>query len=154
MSINDLSSVDALSSADQVPLYSAALGENAKSSLSLLLSFIQENITASDDFVSQYSAPSATGFSVTINSPIDNVAVDIWLILTPTGGFAAGTIVLPPVASCVDHQEVMVSCTQSVTTLTVSGNGATVNGAPATLSANGFFKLKFNAINSSWYRIG
>ena len=154
MSINDLSAVDELSTADQLALYSASLGENMKASLSLLLEFIQENITASDDFISQYSAPSATGFSVTIGSPIDSVPVDIWLILTPTGGFAAGTIVLPAVATCVDHQEVLVNCTQVVTALTVDGNGATVTGAPTTLSANGFFKLKFNAINTTWYRVG
>ena len=47
------------------------------------------------------------------------------------------------------------SCTQAVTTLTVSANGATaVNGAPAALTANGFFRLRFDGIFQSWYRIG
>ena len=44
--------------------------------------------------------------------------------------------------------------TQAVTTLTVSGNGATVNGAPAALTANGFFRLRFDGVLGGWYRLG
>ena len=33
-------------------------------------------------------------------------------------------------------------------------NGATVTGAPTSLSANGFFRLRFDAVASVWYRVG
>lgn len=102
--------------------------------------------------MTQPASPSATGFSVSVISLVDGVANDVWLLLTPTAGFAAGTIVLPPVASCVDRQIVSVSCTQQVTALTVSGNGATVKGAPSVLGADSTFRLRFDLSSSTWYR--
>jgi hypothetical protein len=54
----------------------------------------------------------------------------------------------------VDGQQLLVSCTQAVTTLTVAGNGSTVNGAPATLAANAFFRLRFDGVFKAWYRVG
>lgn len=148
--INQLAAVDQVQPGDQVPIYSQSNGDARKASLSLLKTFFQEGITAADDKITQYSAPSATGFSVQVNNAADSV----WLILTPTAGFAAGTLVLPAVANCVDRQEVLVNCTQAVTTLTVSGNGATVTGAPTALTANGFFRLRFDVITDTWYRVG
>lgn len=148
--INQLSAVDQVQPSDQVPVYSSSNGDARKASLSLLKTFFQEGVTAADDKITQYAAPSATGFSVQVNNDADSV----WLVLTPTAGFAAGTLVLPAVANCVDRQEILVNCTQVVTTLTVSGNGATVTGAPTALTANGFFRLRFDAIISTWYRVG
>ncbi len=148
--INQLAAVDQVQSGDQVPIYSAANGDARKASLALLKTFFQEGVTAADDKITQYAAPNATGFSVQVNNDADS----IWLVLTPTAGFAAGTLVLPAVANCVDRQEVLVNCTQVVTTLTVSGNGATVTGAPTTLAANGFFRLRFDAVLKTWYRVG
>lgn len=148
--INQLSAVDQVQASDQVPIYSAANGDARKASLSLLKAFFQEGITSADDKITQYAAPSATGFSVQVNDDSDS----IWLILTPTGGFAAGTLVLPAVANCVDRQEILVNCTQAVTTLTITGNGSTVTGAPTTLVANGFFRLRFDAVTDTWYRVG
>lgn len=98
----------------------------------------------------QYFAPSATGWSV----PIESESNSVWLIITPTAGFANGTITLPPVLNVLEGQEVLVNCTQSVGTLSVNGNGANVIGAPASLVANGFFLLKFEPILKNWYRVG
>jgi hypothetical protein len=78
----------------------------------------------------------------------------VFLLLTPGGTYATGTIVLPALAECADGQEVLVTCTQIVTALTVSGNGSTVNGAPSALAANGFFRLRFDGVLDSWYRVG
>lgn len=147
--INQLSAVDKVQSGDQIPIYSADNGDARKASLGLLKTFFQEGITASDDKITQYAAPSASGFSIQVNDSDESV----WLVLTPTAGFAAGTLVLPAVANCIDRQEILVNCTQSVITLTVSGNGSTVTGAPTTLSANGFFCLRFDLITQTWYRV-
>lgn len=99
--------------------------------------------------VSFYAAPSATAFSVQIPNTSDNY----WLILTPTGTFADGEIVLPLSTVAVDQQTVTINCTQIVTTLAIDGNGATVTGAPTTLAANGFFTLRYDAVTTTWYRI-
>jgi hypothetical protein len=59
------------------------------------------------------------------------------------------------VATVVDKQEVLVNCTQQVTALTVNGNGAVaVTGEPASLGADDYFRLKYDAIMRTWYRVG
>lgn len=148
--INQLSAVDQVQPSDQVPIYSSRNGDARKASMSAIAAFLQSLITSVDDKITQYSAPSATGFSVQINDSSESV----WLVLTPVAGYAAGSIVLPSVANCIDHQEVLINCTQAVTALTVSGNGATVTGAPTTLAANGFFRLRFDGVTDTWYRVG
>lgn len=100
--------------------------------------------------LSYYAAPSATGFTVTVPATDDNY----WVILTPVAGYAAGTIVLPAASVAQDQQTVQVNCTQSVTTLTITSSGGTVTGAPTTLAANAFFTLRFDAVTSTWYRVG
>ena len=148
--INQLSAVDAVVSSDQVPIYSSSNGDARKASMGVIKDYVLSDATVADDKVTQYAAPAATGFTVTVNNSSDSV----WLILTPLAGYAAGTITLPAVANCVDRQEVLVNTTQAVTTLTVSGNGATVIGAPTTLAANAFFRLRFDDVLNTWYRVG
>lgn len=151
---NRITSTDQLNGADLFPIWIQQNGGMMGLSLALLLSYMQDNLTVTtDNMVTQYSAPSATGFTVTVGSGIDD-GLSIWLVLTPVAGYAAGTITLPASDTVVDKQEVLVNCTQSVTTLTVSGNGATVTGAPTTLAANAFFRLRYDSVLSTWYRVG
>lgn len=149
--INQLSAVDSVVSSDQVPIYSSGQGDARKASMSVIKSFVLAGSTSSDDKVTQYSSPTATGFSVTI---LDSSGTSVWLILTPLAGYAAGTLVLPAVANCVDRQEILFNTTQAVTTLTINANGATVIGAPTTLAANAFFRLRFDDVLNTWYRVG
>lgn len=152
MAIQNLSKVSTLSGSDLIALFSNSVGNDAAATLATLLSWLQTQLSASGGFLTQYSAPAATGFNVTVAPPTTGASV--FLLLTPAAGYAAGTVTLPAQASCVDGQEVLVSCTQSVTTLTVAGNGSTVNGAPSTLAANGFFRLRFDGVFDAWYRVG
>ena len=148
--INQLSAVDSLSAGDLFPVFQTANGDARKASASVVAAFVQTLITSTDDKLTQFSAPSANAFTVQINDADESV----WLVLTPTAGFAAGTIKLPLLANCVDKQEILVNCTQAVTTLTTDGNGATVTGAPAALTANAFFRLRFEGVTKTWYRVG
>ncbi|PXX60687.1 hypothetical protein SAMN05660489_04387 [Pseudomonas sp. LAMO17WK12:I10] len=154
-SINKLTRIDTVNAGDVVPIYIQNQGDARGAAMSVLLAYMQGSLdfpsTGIPEFVTQYAAPSATGFSVSITTAASN----IHLILTPTGTFAAGTLVLPLASTCVDKQEVLVNCTQIVTALTVSANGATaVTGAPTTLAANAFFRLKFDLPTGTWYRVG
>jgi hypothetical protein len=119
-------------------------------SVGALMDYIESQIQTGDGKQLQYAAPAATGFAVAITDS----SASVWLVLTPAAGYAAGTITMPAVANCVENQEVLVNCTQSVATLTVAGNGGTVIGAPASLSANGFFRLRFEPVLKIWYRVG
>ena len=152
MAIQNLSSVSTISGSDQLALFSAAVGSDVRATLTTLLSWLQGELTAAGGLITQYAAPNATGFSVQVAPVTDGGSV--YLLLTPAAGYAAGTITLPAQALCVDGQELLVSCTQAVTALTVAGNGSTVNGAPTTLAANAFFRLRFDGVFKAWYRIG
>lgn len=152
-SINRLQKISALSTSDLIPLFSNALGDDAAASMSTLLTFLQSQLTVAGAFMTQYFAPNANGWNVTI-APAQN-GESVYLLVTPTGGFAAATINMPPQASCVDGQQVLVSCTQTVAALVVGGNGATaVNGAPTAFTANAFFRLRYDGPSKSWYRVG
>ena len=142
--------MDSVSDGDQVPFFSTNNGDTRKSSFSTLKTYFQTGITANDDKLTQYSSPSATGFSVQVN----NASNSVWLVLTPTGAFAAGTLILPLLANCVDRQEILVNSTQAVTALAINGNGSTVTGAPTSLTANSFFRLRFDNVAKVWYRVG
>jgi hypothetical protein len=149
--ISNLSSLATLGLSDQLAISSAAGGVDAKVAVSVLLQFLKDNITTPGDLVTQYAAPNATGFSVSVAAAGDGLGQSVWLLMTPGGAYAAGTIVLPPVGICRDKQQLLVSTRQAVTALTVNGNGALVNGAPTTLAANASFRLRFDAPTASWY---
>lgn len=154
--INQLSALDQLQAGDQLPVYDQSNGDARKASLSLLLQWIQDNLTfpspaSTGQMETQYAAPSSTGFNVQIT----NTSASTHLILTPTAGLAAGTITLPAVANVVDKQQVLVNTTQQINALTVNGNGAvSVTGEPSTLAADDFFLLKFDITTQTWYRVG
>ena len=151
--IVDLNEATTVASGDMVPIASGTGGGNLrKATLATIATFMQNNIVASGDGkVTQYSAPSASPFTVAVTDSSESV----WLILTPTGTLANGTVTLPAVANAIDRQEILVNCTQIVTALTVAGNGATaVTGAPTTLAANGYFRLRYEAVTKTWYRVG
>ena len=152
--INKLTAVDSVVGSDLLAIFANSNGDTRKAAISVLLAFMQDNLSFSESGISyttQYAAPSATDFSVQITDGSAN----IHLILTPVAGYADGTIVLPAVGNVVDKQEVLVNCTQAVTTLVVDGNGAVaVTGEPSGLSANDFFRLKYDITVQTWYRVG
>lgn len=153
--INQLSAISTLTAGDLFALFSTSNGDARKCAVSVLQSYLQANLTftasgAVAEYVTQYAAPAASGFNVAVTDGDDN----IWLILTPLAGYAAGTITLPASSGAVDKQQVNVNCTQAVTTLTIGANGASaVVGAPTALTANQFFTLRFDAATSNWYRV-
>jgi len=147
--INQLSTDTAPSLSDLLAIWSTANGDSRKISLTSLKALLIPATTSSEK-ITQYSSPVATGFSL----PVLNISSSVWLILSPTGVFAAGTLVLPALANLVDKQEITVFTTQAVTALTVNNNGATSLGIPTSLSQNGYFTIKYDAVMTTWYRIG
>lgn len=154
--INQLTRTSTLSAGDLIPLFATGDGDARAAAVSVLQAYLQENLDFSNngDYHSQYAAPSATAFNVAVTDGQDN-NTNVHLILTPLAGYANGTITLPAKAGLVDKQEVLVNCTQAVTTLAIGLNGASgAVGAPTTLAANAFFRLKYDAVSFNWYRVG
>lgn len=146
VTINDLTSATALSTGDQFPIASGTDRDTRKSSLSLLLAWMQDNLTfTAAKPVQQFAVP-LTGTTVTVTTG------DSWLVITPAGTLAALTISLP--TDRTDGETVLVNSTQILTSLTVSGAGTTVVGGPTTLAANGFFEMRYTATLNAWYRTG
>ena len=144
--INQLPVLSQLSGGDQFPVYSPTNGDARRVSITSLIEYFQANF-ADPDYLTIINAPTNSGFNLQIGAQTENV----FLIINPTGTFAAGTITLPPVASCFDGQEIIVASSQAITTLTVAENGATLFGVPSALGAGGFFTIRFNQLQGTWY---
>lgn len=72
-------------------------------------------------------------------------------VLNAAGTLAALTLTLPATTNSF-LSEITVVTTTAITALTVSGVGTTVAGAPTTLAANGYFKMRL--IGTVWRRVG
>lgn len=140
------------SAGDQVPFFSSPNGQDSRCSITELAALIAQSYSVPGALVTQFAAPLATGFTVAVAPPTSGASM--WVIITPAAGYAAGTIVYPAVDTLADGQELLFVCTESVGTLTTNGNGAVVNGAPAALSGDDYFRMKFSKVAVQWYRIG
>jgi len=147
--INQLSQMTQVSGADLLPVYSSTNGDARKLSISALLSYFQQVFAAPTMATNVYTP--GTGFNIAVPTP---VAQQQWMLLQPAGTLAAGTVTLPLNTATPDGTEVLVTTPQIITTFTLALNGATAaNGAPTTLAANGFFRMRFVQSQNSWYRI-
>jgi len=148
--INELSPVSSseLTGADLLVTFSNSNGDSRKISLSNFLTWLNSNFRNTSYTVEAY-VPSA-GQTVTVTDD----GLDRWMKFIPAGTLATLTVTLPADESTSDGQQILVTSTEAVTALTVNGNGATVNGAPSSLSADGFFTLRYNALDTAWYRVG
>lgn len=152
--MSTLNTVDSLAPNDRVVVFVADSSPPYESAtITTLAEAIEPLLTSPQSFSTQYAAPAVNGFSISIVAGSLG-QTSIRLILTPTAGFAQGTIVLPLASLCVDGQMVQVICTRDVTTLIISTNGAvSVVGAPTGLAPNGFFTLAFDLTTLNWYRV-
>lgn len=85
---------------------------------------------------------------------VENHTSGTYLLLNPSTGIANGTLTLPINVEVVDQQQIMFSCSQQITNLTINGNGAAVIGAPNAIAATAFFKLQYDQLSGTWYRVG
>lgn len=156
-SIGRLTRTDTISAGDVLPAYVQSQGDARGLAISVLQAYLQGALTfpstGIQSYETRYAAPSSTGFTVQIGDTTDNTH----LILTPTASFASGTIVLPASGLSgvsIDKQQIMVNTTQSVTSLTIDGNGANaVTGAPSSMLANDSFILKYDLPSGTWYQV-
>ena len=147
--INQLPLLSQVSPGDQVPVYSPNNGDARRLPVSSLLQYFQQTF-ASPTLATNVYTP-GTGFNVAVPTP---VAQQQWMLIQPAGTLALGTITLPLNTQTPDGTEVLVTTTQQITGFTLALNGATAAyGAPSTLAAEDFFRMRFVAATNSWYRI-
>ena len=147
--INQLPLLAQVSPGDQVPVYSPNNGDARRLPVSSLLQYFQQTF-ASPTLATNVYTP-GTGFNIAVPTP---VADQQWMLIQPAGTLALGTITLPLNTQTPDGTEVMVTTTQEITGFTLALNGATAAyGAPTTLLAEEFFRMRFVQATNSWYRI-
>lgn len=148
--IYQLPLVSQASLGDQLAVYTPNNGDARRMSLNTLLAFFQQQFASPTLATSIYTP--TTGFSIGVPTPVSQQQ---WMLLQPAGTLASGTITLPLNTITPDGTEVLITSTQIITSLTVGTNGASnAFGAPTTLAANGFARLRFVQSQNSWYRIG
>lgn len=147
--INQLSSISQVSGANQIPVYDQNNGDARKMSVSALLQYFQATFAAPTVATNLYTP--GTGFNVAVPTPVSEQQ---WMVIQPAGTLASGTITLPLNTGTPDGTEVLVTTTQQITSFTLALNGASnAYGAPSTLSAQDFFRMRFYQATNSWYRI-
>lgn len=147
-----LNITDKIGDCDSVVIWSANNQDFRGVPVELLVEKIKEDLPQHVEYPRMH----IQHFNPTINFTLDieNSEVGTYLILNPVSGLSTGSIKLPERYSVQDAQEVAVACSQQIATLSVDGNGALVIGAPNALAASGFFKLKYDKLSNTWYRVG
>lgn len=148
-----LTRTDEVSAGDLFVLYKTSAGDYRGVPGDEVVKYVEDNMTPTtgDGYVTQYASPTTNSFDISINS----TTTSTWLILTPSSAFAAGEVTLPVASTVTQNREVLVTCTRQIAAFNIDGNGATsVYGAPVTLAADDFFKLRFDTTTNSWYRVG
>jgi hypothetical protein len=147
--INQLSSISQVSGANQIPVYDQNTGDARKMSVSALLQYFQATFAAPTVATNLFTP--GTGFNVAVPTPVSEQQ---WMVIQPAGTLATGTITLPLNTQTPDGTEVLVTTTQQITAFTLALNGAANGyGAPSTLAAQDFFRMRFYQATNSWYRI-
>ena len=147
--INQLPLLAQVSPGDQVPIYSPNNGDARRLPISALLAYFQQTF-ASPTLATNVYTP-GTGFNLAVPTP---VAQQQWMLIQPAGTLATGTVTLPLNTGTPDGTEVLITTTQQITAFTLGQNGAAnIYGAPSTLAAEDFFRMRFVQATNSWYRI-
>jgi len=147
--INQLPLLAQVSPGDQVPIYSPNNGDARRLPISALLAYFQQTF-ASPTLATNVYTP-GTGFNLAVPTP---VAQQQWMLIQPAGTLATGTVTLPLNTQTPDGTEVLITTTQQITAFTLGANGAAATyGAPSTLGAEDFFRVRFVQATNSWYRI-
>ena len=146
-----LNITDKIGDCDSVVIWSVNNQDYRGAPVELLVEKIQESIKKVDypPINIQHFNPN-TDFTL----DIENQEVGTYLILNPSVSIATGSIKLPERYTVTDGQVLLVACAQQVNNFSVDGNNALVIGAPNALAANGFFKLKYDKLSNTWYRVG
>ncbi|MFX9857400.1 transcriptional regulator [Acinetobacter baumannii] len=146
-----LNETDDLDTGDQFVLYKGNCTDFRSVPQDIILNWILSNIPVVKPVAAiiQPFNPN-TDFTITI----ENNAIGTYLVMNPSVSITNGIITLPPMDELTDGQELLVTSSQQIENLTIAGNGAALIGDPNTIAASGFFKLKFEMLSQTWYRVG
>ncbi|MCH7391819.1 transcriptional regulator [Acinetobacter dispersus] len=147
-----LNQTDSLDGGDQFVIYKGNCTDFRALPQDVFLEWIKENFPdtpSSSNPVVQHFNPNGN-FSLTV----ENHSEGTYLLLNPVTSITNGSLVLPLDSDVLDQQPILFSCSQQITNLSINGSGAIVVGAPNAIAANAFFKLQYDKLSGTWYRVG
>lgn len=150
-SIDELSRAGAIADADELALFSKANGSTRKVTAPQLAAYVQKAIEGEPDEAVYSVTTDGGGFAVTVlpTTPGGNV----WAQIALSGPAPSGTIILPGADDRANGQEVLVTCTHDVQALSINAQDAALRGAPTLIATNGAFRLRYDSISNTWFRI-
>lgn len=152
MSTINQQSVKTPEGSDNLAVWSANNGDTRRFSLTALAEWIgtQLSFAGRPEEVTQYSAPLADDFSVSVN----NTNTDTHLILQLPLGLTGGTIIFPANGVARDKQIVRINTTNQLANLTLDKNGAAgIYGDITSMGADDFASYKYDIVVDAWFRI-
>ena len=144
-----LNITDKIGDSDSVVIWSANNQDYRGVPINVLKEAIELELGNQSSLLIQHFNPNAD-----FTLDIENHEIGTYLILNPSVSITIGSIKLPERYTVTDGQVLLVACAQQVNNFSVDGNNALVIGAPNALAANGFFKLKYDKLSNTWYRVG
>lgn len=134
------------SGSDLLRVWSQQYGGEVALSLYETMTWLEQNGSWSA-LAAQYETPT-TGQTVTVDG------LNTWVLITPLATLATLTIALPNIDNAKHGDEVLISTTQTLVSLSITiANATAIFGAPTTLSAGASLRLKYNAGAFSWFAI-
>jgi hypothetical protein len=147
MNIDDLSQAKTLTDQHEIVVFDQANRATRKATVEQLAFAVRQVIEGEpDDTAYALNASTVTALPAAPGA-------DIWAQITLPATAPTLTVILPGIDDRAHGQEVLVTVTQTVTALTINANGAALSGAPTTASPTAPFRLKYDLISNTWYRI-
>ena len=140
--INKLSRIDTLANGDLVPVWATSKGDDRAAAMSVLLTYMQNNLTFPREGQTQAESPSTNNFTIQVASDTS------WLLLTPTTGGLRGDVMLP--AEPEDKDEVTISTTVGFD-LNITSTTHSVPRPDATIAAHTGITMKYDGVGRAWY---
>ena len=148
--IDSLPQTSRVNAADEVAVFSTANGDTRKATVEQLAGALLQAIEGAPD-ETIYTMSGAGGFVLAVLPTTPGGSV--WAQITLTAPTPGGTLILPGIDDRAHGQEVLVTSTQVVAVLAINGSGASLSGAPAGVGPSTPFRLRYDSISNTWYRI-
>lgn len=141
---------------DLIPFFSSSNGDDSKCSFSALATLISSilGLSGASTAVTKYLT-SVDGTGAFTKSNASNSG-NVWWIINLTGAEASYTLTLtlPDESYVTDMQEFVFSFNGDQNLeITFDGNGATVIASPVTITDGGSYRIRYDQINNTWYKV-
>lgn len=145
--INQLTAATAVVAGDQLAIWQTSAGDTRKVAASVLATYINGLLSLPVEQIVNLTA--TDGFSQALS--VDD-STSIWLVLDNASAVTGGTVILPLNTGVPDGFVVRISNSIQISSFSVDGNGATINGTvPGTLAANAGLLLKYSDELNEWF---